>query len=402
MHVLLTPSWYPQSPSDFVGSFFREQAMALQESGLKVGVIAPQPLPLKGCIAGPHRKKGKVITDDQGVASYRHVYTNFCPLLPRLRGGVFCNYGMRLFKSYVADQGYPDIVHAHSALYGGELAMQIKKRFRIPYVLTEHSTAFAFGKTKHLEMLLTAQIIAEAGARIAVSPSLADSMKSLFPSDVDWQVIPNVVSKAFTDCALPQRYKNGSEFRFINLSAMNPRKGLALLLEAFAAALQENPNIRLTLAGSGPQEPDLKALATRLNLNAAVHFCGQLSRDRAVTALAAADALVISSRYETFGVTAIEAMALGKPIVSTRCGGPESVIDETNGILVGSESVGSLANGLVEMAKGTRDYDPIKLRELCLQSYGTQAICESLKTVFSVVLDRSAQKTDASRCQNAR
>jgi glycosyltransferase involved in cell wall biosynthesis len=109
-------------------------------------------------------------------------------------------------------------------------------------------------------------------------------------------------------------------------------------LRAFASVEKDHPTARLILAGDGPDRPALGSLARSLGLRR-VMFLGW--RNDAADILADMDLLAVPSRWEGFGLVALEAMALGKPVVASRVSAlPEIVVPEETGLLVpaGSET----------------------------------------------------------------
>ena len=116
MHVVVLPSWYPKSETDVDGIFFRLQAQALQRKGLKVGVIAPLFRSLrtewKSILTGPY---GMRHHNQGGLNTYVYDSMYFFPHCPvvdidRIR---WVRAGMKAFKRYVAENGKPDVLHAH-------------------------------------------------------------------------------------------------------------------------------------------------------------------------------------------------------------------------------------------------------------------------------------------------
>ena len=145
MHVLLLPSWYPETPSSLDGIFFRQQAHALQRAGLRVGVVAPlfrSPRRLREIFSGRY---GTECFSDGPIPTYTRHSVYFFPRIPYLDRERWVAAGMRLFERYLAEQGRPDILHAHAVNHGGILAHRISRRHGIPYVITEHSSTYARG-----------------------------------------------------------------------------------------------------------------------------------------------------------------------------------------------------------------------------------------------------------------
>ena len=101
--------------------------------------------------------------------------------------------------------------------------------------------------------------------------------------------------------------------------------------------------------------------------------------------MAAANVFVLPSHHETFGVVVIEALALGKPVIATRCGGPESIIESGDGLLVPTNNIEALAQAMAEISSHMDQYDPVDIRERCRIRFGEEAIVSRLIEVYQDV-----------------
>jgi glycosyltransferase involved in cell wall biosynthesis len=103
------------------------------------------------------------------------------------------------------------------------------------------------------------------------------------------------------------------------------------------------------------------------------------------------DLLVIASTFETFGVVVIEALASGKPVVSTRCGGPEDVLgDPALGALCPREDAGALAGAILDVARRLPSLDGARIRESAVQRFDLRVIARDLEAVYQeIAADRA-------------
>lgn len=386
MHVLIIPSWYPETPEDVDGIFFRLQAQALQRSGLKIGVTAPVFRSMRG-------KPASVVNGGYGIRSYTeeniptYVYKSmyFFPRLPYLDRRRWVGAGWKLFKRYVRDHGTPDIIHAHSMNHAGILAQQIHEKTGIPFVLTEHSSTYARKLIRNWQrpaMLRSAQ---QCSARIAVSKDFCRLLETEY-GGLDWQYIPNSLSPAFIrPVDLANKPKN-ADFTFCSVAHLNYNKGFDILLPAFAEALKTHPDLKLKIGGTGLIASQLHNLAAELGLENSVEFLGGLQNDQVLDLMFRSDAFVLASRNETFGVVFIEALSQGLPVAATRCGGPQTIINENNGILVPVGDVQALAGALVSLYENRGRYDAQTLRADCLSEFGEEAVVRQITAVYKTIL----------------
>jgi len=128
-------------------------------------------------------------------------------------------------------------------------------------------------------------------------------------------------------------------------------KGLEYLLEAIPLVLQIHPNARFRVYGDGPLHDELISYASKLGLNGREVFAGSFSgRDELATIMAETDIFVMSSILEGQPLGVVEAMAYGRPIVTTTVGGiPELIKDGVNGLLCPSRSPECLAKKIIQL-----------------------------------------------------
>ena len=130
---------------------------------------------------------------------------------------------------------------------------------------------------------------------------------------------------------------------FVFVGRLTHQKALPVLLEAIAAV----DGAKLELVGAGADRPSLEAIVAARRLGDRVRFAGALPRHEVLAHLAGARAAVLSSAWENLPHAAVEALAVGTPVVSTAVGGvPEVVRDGENGLLVPANDPAALAGAL--------------------------------------------------------
>ncbi len=382
LHILIIPSWYATAAAPNRGIFFREQAEALQKAGHQVGMLVAPELRANRSLLRMRRpadlRSEFSMELDRGLPTYRVTTGGWAPnRIEPAKQWLLARTGRAAFARYVADHGMPDVLHAHSMLYGGWLATELGQRHSLPVVITEHSSAFLRGMIDRSQARLIRSALRRADHVFAVSTALAEALSAFGSRPVE--VLGNMVQ---TDYFQPPAVELPEGlFRFCALGQLRPVKRYDLLLDAFANRFQGEP-IRLEIAGDGPLDAALARQAEALGIGSQVSFLGELNRPGVLELLQRSHALVSTSETETFGVTLIEAMACGRPVVSTRSGGPEMFIDETNGCLVPCGDAMAIGDAMHRLWKNYAMYDRELIREQCIARFSTPVIRTRLEEIY--------------------
>lgn len=393
LHVLVIPSWYPQSEQDVDGIFFQNQAQALQRKGIKTAILAPMFRYLR-------KETASILTGPYGFAQYRQkgldIYAwrsmYFFPRFPlididRIR---WVRAGLKAFERYIGENGIPDIIHAHCMNYAGILAFKISQKYGIPYVVTEHSSTITRGLVRPHQWQPMKNAAAHASALLAVSRRFAHVLQHKY--GCEWQYLPNILGGIFNRPFEQKEKNNKPHFVFCTISHLRRLKGHDVLLTAFARALAQCPQLRLNIGGSGQEETNLKRQARQLGIAHAVTFLGALQPEAVLDLMRNSDAFVLASRTETFGVVYIEALSQGLPVIATRCGGAESIVSDSNGYLVPVDDDDGLADALIKMYEHHSDFEPARLRENCLNEFGENAVIGRLIGIFRQAIAEYGKK----------
>jgi glycosyltransferase involved in cell wall biosynthesis len=394
MHVLIIPSErYVTEEQSLGGIFQRDQARALKRSGLKIGVIAPTPRSLRWLrmrLSGWSR--GIEIEEDSGVPIYRCQNWSWIPgRVPYLWMRLIINFGKKLFRLYIHDHGMPDLIHAHNALYAGVIAKHLKQDYGIPFILTEHSSAYLMNEIRRWQRPFVRDAFKNASARLFVSRYLGKAVEQAFPdAAAPWEWVPNVLDPLFEyQGALDDEIPDAQGVVcFLTVGNLVGVKGHNILLKAFARAFKDKHWVRLRIGGDGPLREGLEKLCNDLGIKDQVSFLGYLTREQVLAELRRCDAFVLPSFHETFGVVLIEALACGRPVIATSCGGPEEIVNATNGILVPPGDDLALGRAMLQMLNSLDSYDREKIRRHCLDMFGEAAIVGRLLKIYDRVLEK--------------
>lgn len=164
------------------------------------------------------------------------------------------------------------------------------------------------------------------------------------------RIVPNIIDlQAFAPADAAQ---SRATFNVVVTRNLEPIYGIDTALRALSLAVKSLPELRLNIAGSGPQLQELQTLAHELGVSDKVQFHGRLDRDAIIALYRDADAMLNPTRVDNMPNSVLEALACGLPVVSTRVGGvPYIVEDGRTAILVEADDVEDMARGLLAVAR---------------------------------------------------
>lgn len=292
-----------------------------------------------------------------------------------------------------------DIIHAHYAHPPGFVAVLLAKIMKKPVVITCHGsdiheyTEKNYPNKSRRHRVLYA--IKNANYLISVSSFLKERIISLGIDGTKVEVIPNGINKerfypieinaARNKLKLPINKKI-----ILNVGVLTPIKGTVYLINAFADLIKERDDLLLIIIGEGPLRSELENKARSLNLEQYVQFIGFVPNEELVFWFNAADLFVLPSLGEGFGITIIESLSCGLPIVASNIGGIPEIINEDHlGILVPPGDIKELSNGILRglvndwdkkrLIERSKDYSWEKAAKSISHIYETASLSENTK-----------------------
>ena len=383
LHVLMLPSWSTRPDRPLQGLFFESQAVALARAGARVGLAFAEMRSLRTLSPAAIRESRFQTTssEDRGVTCLRLKSWN--PVAQTTPGArIWMALSERLVRTYVRRFGTPDIIHAQAALWAGAVAVRTARALSRPSVVTEHSTSVLREALRPSERRNAIAIYREADAVLAVSEALSRVVNSLAGID-RCQVVPNSIDfRFFTLPPVPRRQEPYTFLCVCNLVRVHKR--VDRVIRAFARVSAIRPGTRLVIVGEGPDEAALRVLAHQCGVAQCVEFTGALPPSGVRERMWQANAFVLASAFETFGVVLVEALATGIPVISTRSGGAEDIVEPGRGVLVDQDDEAGLANAMVAVASGS--FSEQDLRDQATGRFSFEKVTEDLLGVYRRLL----------------
>jgi glycosyltransferase involved in cell wall biosynthesis len=289
------------------------------------------------------------------------------------------------FKKLLREWGKPDVIHTHVVLDAGWAALKLGQRHGIPVVLTEHSSPFSMHLESRLSEGLARETLTNVNKLIAISPALAKELLDFQPG-LHIDIIGESVRTDFFVPANDIHQEQRIGKRFFVAARLAQQKGLDTLIEAVHLLRQNGLNsFELVIGGDGPDRQKLEQLVNTLDVAQYCQFLGALNREQVRDRMQNCDVFVLSSLHESFGVVLGEAMACGKPVIATRCGGPEFVVNEETGVLVDVAKPRAVADAMADFIKDRVSFNPQAVRNSVVNRFSPEAFVRNVSAVYEQV-----------------
>ncbi|HYJ56950.1 MAG TPA: glycosyltransferase family 4 protein [Mycobacterium sp.] len=231
----------------------------------------------------------------------------------------------------------PDVVHAHDWLVAHP-AVALAQFFDVPLVSTIHATeagrhsGWVSGTVSRQVHALESWLVRESDSLITCSASMRDEISTLFgPELAEISVIRNGIDTGGWPFAMRRARSGPAELLYFG--RLEYEKGVHDAITALPRIRRTHPGTTLTIAGDGTQLDFLTEQARKHKVLRATNFVGRVNHSQLLVLLHRADAAVLPSHYEPFGIVALEAAAAGAPLVTSTAGGlGEAVIDGVTGL----------------------------------------------------------------------
>ncbi len=348
MKILVVSHLYP-SPARAGSLFVHDQVLALRELGVEAFVVAPtiytpRPLRINDRLRARGATPPAAVIDGIAV-EYPRVVVPPRRLLAHRQGDLFYR-GLRAVLPSVRERG-PDLIHAHQALPDGAAARLLAADLGVAYVVTVHGADVNVNLRRSGPVReRTIRALHGAAAVVAVSSAVARRLEGDVAQERLHTVLNGVTGHAQV---VPSELLPGRPL-VLSVGNLYASKGHAIVLAALAHLGSRLSDVAYVVVGDGPEKGRLEARARELGLAGRVVFLGWRPHDEVLGLMARADAFVLPSAPEGFGLVYAEAMAQGTPVVACRGEGPDDFVEDgVSGLLVPPGDVDAVARAIARL-----------------------------------------------------
>lgn len=355
MKILMVSWEYPPVVIGGLGRHVHHLSTALVAAGHDVVVLSRRPT---GTDPSTHPSSDEISEDVRVVAAAQdpHEFGFGTDMMAwtLAMGHAMVRAGLGIRDRGSDERWRPDVVHAHDWLVAHP-AIALAEFYDVPMISTVHATEAGrhsgrvSGSISRQVHSVESWLVRESDSLITCSRSMSEEINELFgPGLAETSVIRNGIEAARWPFAARRPRTGPPELLFVG--RLEYEKGVHEAIAALPRIRRVHPGATLTVAGEGTQQDWLVEQARKYKVLKATRFVGRLDHDDLLDALHRADAAVLPSHYEPFGLAALEAAAAGTPLVTSNIGGlGEAVINGETGMSCPPRDVGRLTKAVISV-----------------------------------------------------
>lgn len=371
MKILFISSWFPNKLEPTNGNFVQRHAEAV---ALKHDVEILHTI-------GDFKQKETFVFDDKiinGIRTLVVYYKNSKnPIQNFLRR-------MKAYKMGFSKMQKPELVHANVLHNNMLFAVYLKKKYKIPFVVSEHWTALQeenLGRTSANIKRIAKFIAKHADYIFPVSENLKNSLKML-GIKTPMKVISNVVN---TDVFRIRQTNGNKSTRFLHVSSLIARKRPDKIIETVHQLKVNGYDVSLEIGGDG-DTATLRRLVQKLNAEEYISIFDEISYEEVAEKMQTSDCFILFSDNETQGCVILESYACGKPVIATSVGGVPEFIKPGLGILIKKANEKELYQSMQNFIENKITFHkPEVLRNFVIGNFSKDIISNQFTEVYTKI-----------------
>jgi glycosyltransferase involved in cell wall biosynthesis len=291
-------------------------------------------------------------------------------------------------NNYIKKNGLPAIVHVHIPWKAGILALWLKRKYKIPFIVTEHWGIYNdvleenFSSRSLLHKKIIKQIFKEAELFTSVSEFLAEGIVKKAEAQ-RYKIIQNVVDTTVFNLS----EKKYSRFTFIHVSNMVSLKNVSGILHAFKSLIVKT-NMEVQLIMIGNKNNNYKDQAHEWGLlNKSIFFKGEIPYTEVAKEMQLSHCLILNSNIENAPCVISEALCCGLPVISTNVGGISEMVNNSNGLLTEPDIEQNLPIAMLKMINEHAYFNQKKIVEEAHKKYSYSVIAKQFDELYGEILN---------------
>lgn len=380
MKVMMVSQGYPSEKYPMNGIHEFAYAKALKKQGIDVFVVALDMRSIRRI-----RKLGYEEKNIDGIRTY--AYNMPVGGINAVLEGKFAKISMdKIYRKILKKEGEFHIIHSHFTDQSYAIS-KFNEKYHYPFIISEHSSSINKDNLSEIsedKIKIAKFAYNNCDELIVGSPFFRDRIKKNF--NITAKVLPTV-SETDLFTFKGEKNKKYENYKIVSTGNLKESKGHREVIKAFGKYMKDK-NATLHIFGSGDDYNHLLELINSMDLKNKVFLRGHTNIKDIAHEYEDADLFVMASHSETYGKAYIEAMKSGLPVIATKNGGSEHLINSENGILVPIKDVDELGKGLIYMFNHRTKYDRLNISKYIEDNFSEIAATKKHIEVYKELLKR--------------
>ncbi|MBE7442204.1 MAG: glycosyltransferase [Flavobacteriales bacterium] len=381
LNILFLASWYPNNLLPKNGNFIQQHAFAVAQhcNVAALHIIA-------------NNQTEDFILEEQTVNGvlevfvyYRKINSNI-PILSHLKKlNVRHQAHLLGYNRIVEKLGKIDITHLNVVFPAGNFALYLKRKYNIPYIITEHWTALQKSFVAALPFLIkkmAAKTFNEAATICPVSDDLMNAIK-VISSNPNYEVVPNVV-----DTSVFNYREKALEKKILHVSNLkNEHKNITGIIDTIKELSKIRDDFFISIIGDGDYEYFIRYAE---NIQIPKHLYnieGAKSYEEIAELMRTHDLFLLYSNYENLPCVIAEALVCGLPVLTSNVGGTAEMVDTTNGVVIPAADNKTLLKELNQLLDNLGGYNHTKIANDAANKYSYNSVGKQFLEIYKKILN---------------
>lgn len=380
LNILFLASWYPNMVEPQNGNFIQRHAVAVAKN-CRVACLH---------VLSVSDRQGFEVTAawKDGVYEVIVYFEKTSAYFPLRKLNQYIKAHRLGYEKILEDFGPIDLVHLHVFFRAGIFALWLRKKYQIPFVITEHWTAFLTINPYQFNWMERYYIKKIGAAATMICPVSEDLRKAIHAFGIKgpFKVIPNVVDTELFQTA-PRDF---SKIKILHVSTLiDQHKNVSGFLSVLRKLQDERQDFQVTLAGNKVGDTHFKSIQQLGIKEGSVEILEEIPIESIAALMQEYHIFVLFSNYENLPCVISEAHASGMVVIATDVGGVREMINAKNGVLIAPKSEDELLQALNEVMDLLSQYDPQQIRNAAIARYSYQSVADAYLEVYQSVLTKA-------------
>lgn len=379
LNILFLASWYPNKLLPKNGNFIQQHALAVAKH-CNVAVLH---------IIANNQPEDFIIEENEidgifEVIVYYKKIGSSIPIISHIKK-LKRRHQVHLlgYNRIVEKFGKIDVTHLHVIFPAGNFALYLKKKYQIPFIITEHWTALQKSFIKELPFLIKKMVTKTFNQASVICPVSADLMGAIkeISSNINYKVVPNVVN---TEIFNHKRHEIGK--RILHVSNLkDEHKNITGILDTVKELSLLRDDFFISIIGDGDYEYFIR-YAEKIELPKHLYnIDGAKSYQEIASLMQQHDVFLLYSNYENLPCVIAEALVCGLPVLTSNVGGTSEMVNETNGRIVSAKNNKQLLNELNNMLNNLASYNHKEIAENATQKYSYESVGKQFLNIYESI-----------------